>query len=297
VGGSLWIVFTLIGAVGQVARNSLQKELVATLGTIGATHVRFLFGLPFGLIFLLLVCFAKTRAPAIPNATMLAWTMLGALTQIGGTALLLAAMRERSFVVATALVKTEPIHVALFGLAVLGDPLTVGLAAAIAIATAGVMTMSWPSHAASQLISWRPIVCGLGSGALFAAASVGIRASILAQNEPDFVLAATTTLALSLFIQTAVLTTYLLLRDRSVLVSIFAAWRPSISAGFIGAFASEMWFLAFALESAAKVRTLALVEILLAQALTLRLFQQRTTLRDLVGIALTIAGVALLLNL
>ncbi len=297
MGGSLWIVFTLIGAVGQVARNSLQKELVATLGTIGATHVRFLFGLPFGLIFLLLVCFAKTRAPAIPNATMLAWTMLGALTQIGGTALLLAAMRERSFVVATALVKTEPIHVALFGLAVLGDPLTVGLAAAIAIATAGVMTMSWPSHAASQLISWRPIVCGLGSGALFAAASVGIRASILAQNEPDFVLAATTTLALSLFIQTAVLTTYLLLRDRSVLVSIFAAWRPSISAGFIGAFASEMWFLAFALESAAKVRTLALVEILLAQALTLRLFQQRTTLRDLVGIALTIAGVALLLNL
>lgn len=297
MGGSLWIVFTLIGAVGQVVRNSLQKELVATLGTIGATHVRFLFGLPFGLVFLLLVCFAKGRAPAAPGAAMLAWTMLGALTQIGGTALLLAAMRQRSFVVATALVKTEPVHVALFSLAILGDPLTLGLAVAIVIATAGVMTMSWPRQAASELITWRPIVCGLGSGALFAAASVGIRGSILAQYEPDFVLAATTTLALSLFIQTTVLTIYLLLRDRSVLISIFAAWRPSITAGFIGAFASQMWFLAFALESAAKVRTLALVEILFAQALTLRLFQQHTTRRDLVGIALTIAGVALLLNL
>ena len=35
-------------AAGQVLRNAQQKELTATLGTVGATHVRFLFGLPFG---------------------------------------------------------------------------------------------------------------------------------------------------------------------------------------------------------------------------------------------------------
>ena len=36
-------------------------------------------------------------------------------------------------------------------------------------------------------------------------------------------------------------------------------------AGFMGAFASQFWFLAFALTAAANVRTLALVEVLFAQ--------------------------------
>src|SRR6185503_1706610 len=120
----LWAVFTVIAAGGQVLRNAAQRELTQTLGTVGATHVRFLFGLPFGVIFLVLV---------------LAWTTTAALAQIGATALLLAAMRERSFVVTTAYAKTEPVQVALFGLVFLGDHVTAGVAAAIVIATAGVL--------------------------------------------------------------------------------------------------------------------------------------------------------------
>ena len=48
----LWAVFTLIAAAAQTARNAMQRELTATLGTVGATHVRFLFGFPFALLFL-----------------------------------------------------------------------------------------------------------------------------------------------------------------------------------------------------------------------------------------------------
>ena len=54
----LWAVFTVIAAGGQVLRNAAQKELTVTLGTVGATHVRFLFGLPFGLLFLAIVLVA-----------------------------------------------------------------------------------------------------------------------------------------------------------------------------------------------------------------------------------------------
>ncbi len=92
------------------------------------------------------------------------------------------------------------------------------------------------------------------------------------------------------------LTTYLALADRSVLVAIFRAWRPSLFAGFMGAFASQMWFLAFALETAAKVRTLALIEILFAQALSRNLFKQSVASRDAAGIGLIVVGVVLLLN-
>ena len=48
----LWAVFTLLAAAGQTARNAMQRELTASLGTVGATHVRFLFGFPFALVFL-----------------------------------------------------------------------------------------------------------------------------------------------------------------------------------------------------------------------------------------------------
>ena len=58
----LWAVFTLIAAAAQTARNAMQRELTATLGTVGATHVRFLFGFPFALLFLAGVLIATGEA-------------------------------------------------------------------------------------------------------------------------------------------------------------------------------------------------------------------------------------------
>jgi drug/metabolite transporter (DMT)-like permease len=293
----LWAVFTVLAAGGQVLRNAQQKELTTTLGTVGATHVRFLFGLPFGLVFLVLVLLTTGQDLPALNASMLAWSTAAALAQISATALLLAAMRERSFVVTTAYAKTEPVQVAVFGLAFLGDRLSPGLALAIGIATTGVLIMSWPRGNAQEAYSWRPALLGIASGAMFAIAAIGFRGGIRALNAPNFVLAATTTLALALTIQTALLSIYLALFDRAKLIAIFREWRPSMLAGFTGAFASQMWFLAFALESAAKVRTLALVEVLFAQILSRNLFRQRLASREALGIFLIVAGVVLLLNL
>jgi uncharacterized membrane protein len=62
----------------------------------------------------------------------------------------------------------------------------------------------------------------------------------------------------------------------------------------MGAFASEFWFLAFAITSAANVRTLALVEVLFAQGVTHFVFRQPTTRREGIGIILVVIGVSLL---
>jgi drug/metabolite transporter (DMT)-like permease len=295
----LWAIFTVVAAGAQTLRNAMQKELTATLGTVGATHVRFLFGLPFALLFLVVVL-AVTGEP-LPSlgAGALLWTLAGALAQILATGLMLAAMQEKSFVVTTALIKIEPVWVALFGLVFLGDTLSPGLMLAIAIATAGVMLMSWPKQglggAGGQAA--RPIVLGLVAGAMFGVAAVGYRGGILALGAPNFVVAASTILVVGLVIQTAILTFYLVVRDRENLFAIFRAWRPSMVAGFMGAFASQFWFLAFALESAARIRTLALVEILFAQLLSRNLFKQSLTSREGLGILLIVIGVIALLNL
>jgi drug/metabolite transporter (DMT)-like permease len=296
-GSWLWAVFTVAASGGQVLRNAMQKELTATLGTVGATQVRFLFALPFALVFLAIVL-AMTRLP-LPafNPLMIGWTVTGAVAQIGGTALLLAVMQQRSFVVTTAYVKTEPVQVAIFGLIFLGDAVTPALALAIVIATGGVLIISWPRRSSAEVFSWQAAGLGLASGALFAIAAIGFRGGIRALDSPSFLVGATTTLVLGLIIQVVTLSAYLLIADRVTLNAIAGAWRPSLLAGFMGAFASQMWFLAFALETAAKVRTLALVEILFAQVVSQNLFKQSLASREAAGIVLVVAGVVLLLNL
>jgi len=91
------------------------------------------------------------------------------------------------------------------------------------------------------------------------------------------------------------LSAYLLLRAPSVMTAILKVWRRSMFAGFMGAFASQFWFLAFALATAASVRTLALVEVLFAQLVARFAFGQRTSLREAIGMVLVIAGVVLLI--
>ena len=68
----LWAVFTLIAAAAQTARNAMQRELTATLGTVGATHVRFLFGFPFALLFLAGVTIALGESLPRPPVDVLA---------------------------------------------------------------------------------------------------------------------------------------------------------------------------------------------------------------------------------
>jgi drug/metabolite transporter (DMT)-like permease len=85
-------------------------------------------------------------------------------------------------------------------------------------------------------------------------------------------------------------------RAPGVLKAILRLWKPSMFAGFMGAFASQFWFLAFALTAAANVRTLALVEVLFAQAVAYYSFKQPLSVRELSGIALIVVGVALLVS-
>ena len=289
-----WIPFTLLAAAGQTARNAMQRELTAALGTVGATHVRFLFGFPFALVFLAGVLMAIGLPLPMPPAMFWPWVLFGAGAQIVATATMLATMNDRSFVVTIAYIKTEAVQAALFGVIFLGDHVTLGMVIAILLATAGVVVMSLKGKGAMEG-GYRPVALGLFSGAMFALSAVGYRGAILSLELPSFVLAATLTLAIGLILQAGLLTLYLLMRDRAVLIAIGRAWRPSLFAGFMGATASEFWFLAFALTSVANVRTLALVEVLFAQAISFFIFKQATTPREALGMSLIVLGVALLI--
>ncbi|MGE0310465.1 MAG: EamA family transporter [Lautropia sp.] len=306
VPGWWWIAFTLVAAGAQTARNAMQKRLTARLGTLGATHVRFLYGLPFATLSLLGLALATGASVPTPDAAFAGWVALGASSQIAATALMLAAMKEKHFVVATAYIKTEPVQVALFALVFLSERLGFAETAAIAIATAGVVVMSWPSRkpgaetgadgVARASGDLRALMLGLAAGAAFAVSAVGFKGAIVSLGQTPFTMAATATLVSGLVLQVLLLSAWLAWRSPTVLRDVFRAWRPSLAAGFMGALASQMWFLGFALTSTAHVRTLGLVEILFAQIVSRSWLRQRLSAREAIGICLVAAGVLLLLQ-
>lgn len=291
----IWIVFTLLAVAAQTLRNAVQRNLTGRVGTLGATEVRFFFGLPFAL-----AIFAGVTAwgglPPRPDPAFWGWLVLGALTQIAATFFLLAAMRERSFVIAIAYSKTEPVQAAVFGLVFLGDALTAGVAIAVVAASLGVVMLSWPRGAAPSGHRKLSVVQGLVSASFFAMSSVAFRGAIEALGDADYLVAATATLAANLVLQTLVMLTYTWLRSPETLRAVRAAWRPALLAGLLAAFASQFWFLGFAVESAAKVRTLGVVEIVFAQAVSLRLFRERMGWRELAGLGLVALGVIAVVN-
>jgi len=291
---SLWIPFTIVAALGQVARNAMQRSLTGPLGTWGATNIRFLFGFPFSVLFFLTVLAVSRDPLPWPTAGFWPWLMLGALSQILATGLMLLAMNDRSFVVTTAYLKTEAIQTAIFGFVFLGDQLTLMKVIAILIATVGVVITALRPGGEKSFAELKPTITGLVAAAAFALSAVGFRGAIITVPGVSFVTAASYTLVLGLFVQTLVLTIYLLARAPDVLSKILWLWRPSLLAGFMGAFASQFWFLAFALTAAANVRTLALVEVLFAQAVAYYSFKQPVSARELSGIVLIVVGVALL---
>jgi drug/metabolite transporter (DMT)-like permease len=202
-----WVLATLIAAAAQTARNATQASLTRAIGTLGATQVRFLFGLPFAVLFLGLV--TGFGGGAVPELTLpaLGFTLMGALSQIAATALMLYTMKSQSFAVTTAWIKTEPVMVALIGAAVLGDHLSLPMLAAIAIATAGVVLMSVKPGTGRKLVQdGGSVATGLVAGALFGLAAIGFRGGILALPSGEFLIRATTILVVSLVLQAGLLT-------------------------------------------------------------------------------------------
>jgi drug/metabolite transporter (DMT)-like permease len=292
IAGWLWIVFTVTAAFFQTLRNAMQRELTGSLGTVGATHVRFLFGFPFALLSLIGVLLVTGVPLPRPSLSFWPWVIDGAAAQIAATALMLMAMGQRSFVVTIAYIKTEPIQVAIFGLIFLGDAVTLPMMTAILVATAGVLIMSFKPG--GMIGGVKPTLIGLASGGMFALSAIGYRGAILDLHMASFVMAATFTLVVGLVMQAIVLSLYLSLRQPSAMIAILRAWKPSLFAGLMGALASQFWFLAFAIATAASVRTLALIEVLFAQIVARVMFGQRTTAREAIGMALVVAGVGLL---
>src|SRR5258706_7392743 len=221
---ALWIPFTITAALGQVARNAMQRQLTGPLGTWGATNIRFLFGFPFSLVFLAVVMAATGDPLPRPTAAFWPWLLAGALSQIVATGLMLLAMNDRSFVVTTAYLKTEAIQTAIFGFVFLGDHLTVLKVIAILIATIGVVITALRPGGKKSFAELKPTIIGLVAAAAFALSAVGFPGPIISLPGGLFVTGASPTPGFGVFVPTPGLPVYLPAPAPDALSRILGPW-------------------------------------------------------------------------
>ena len=295
----LWVPITLFAAAAQTVRNTAQRSLTQELGTLSATLVRFMYGLPFAGLWLALLYLVPAQTPAVPDLSpaYLGWIALGALFQVGATVALLLAMKERNFAVAVTLSKTEVLQVALFSTVFLHELPTPLALLAMAVATAGVLILSLPPR--GQLLSlqaWmsKSALYGLVCGACFAIATVAFRGGALALAAESPWLSGAWGVLIAQTLQTLGMGAWIQWRSEQGLTPIFRAWRISLVAGSMGAAASLAWFTAYAMQGAGPVRTLGMVEVVFSYLVSRRLLSEALNRNEKIGMGLMLVGLVLI---
>ncbi|MCP4431653.1 MAG: DMT family transporter [Gammaproteobacteria bacterium] len=292
----LWIPLTVAAAFFQNIRSAMQKHLKGRLSTLGAAYVRFLYAMPFAFIYLLgLQSYGGDSLPPL-NSEFLIFSLLGGICQILFTVFLLWLFSFHNFAVGTTMSKLETIMVAIFGLLLLGDHLTPPVILAIVLSSIGLIVLSaGQSKLKLSSLCKFPTLIGLACAAWLGLSVVFFRAASLSLNLDNYLLAASFTLFIVLILQTVIMGTGLLLKDRSELVRVFTCWRPAIMVGLFGALTSIGWFTAFTLQNATYVRALGQIELVFTFIATLFFFREKITAREYAGVALIIGSIVLVL--
>ncbi len=298
----LWVPVVLFAALAQTARNTAQRSLTTELGTLPATLVRFLYGLPFAGAWLALLYWWPPQAPAMPHfgGAYLGWIALGAFFQVAATAALLLAMKERNFAVAVTLSKTEVLQVALFASLFLNELPTPLALAAMVLATAGVLMLSLPPRGqVFTLSAWasKSSLYGLACGACFALATIGYRGGALEMarlGEASPWLSGAWGVLIAQTMQTLGLGAWVALRTERGLAPLLGVWRVSLLAGGMGAAASLAWFTAYSMHAAGPVRTLGMVEVAFSYLVSRRLLSESLTRPEKIGMGLMLAGLVMI---
>jgi len=292
----LWIPITIAAAFCQNLRTALQKHLKGRLGTTGATFVRFGYGVPFAILYLVVLNQVFGYVLPAPTVTLLVAGALGGLAQILATFLLIHLFSFRNFAVGTAYSKTEPIQAALFGFVVLGERISLTAGLCILIGITGVIVISLarvPLTVAAirgNLVG-RPALIGLASAALFGASAVAYRTASLSLEGTVVAMQAAYALVFATLFQTLVMAAWMALREPDQLRASLSAWRAAVWVGASGVAGSIGWFTAMTLQNVAYVRALAQIELVFTFLASWLVFKEVIVRSEIVGCVLIVAAV------
>ncbi|MEP1207931.1 MAG: DMT family transporter [Rhizobiaceae bacterium] len=297
---ALWIPITIAAAFLQNLRSALQKNIKGRLSTTGAAYVRFFYAWPFALLYTWSLTGPGGYDLPQANPTFLIYCVLGGLSQILFTVVLMWMFSFRSFAVGTTFSKLEVVLIAFMGAILLGDTVSPLAALAIAIGAAGTVLLSLQETKLTiggllRGMGEKVTLVGLLCAALLGASVVFFRGAALTLGHDNFVVAASYTLSVALIMQTLMMGAWFVVRDRAQLKKVITEWRRAVPIGFFGMACSVCWFTAFTLQNAAYVRALGQVELLFTIGASILFFKEKVTRIELLAIVLIVCAILLIL--
>jgi drug/metabolite transporter (DMT)-like permease len=301
VESSSWIAFTLAAATLQAVRTAGQKHLTTHLTSVGTTLVRFLFGLPFVLLYLfILLQYFEVPFPELTQEFLIS-TLIASLFQIVGTIFLVYLFSLRNFAVGTTYSKTEAFLTALVAMLFFGEIIPLAGWLAIAVSVIGMLVINAARASAAGMSTFerywnKAAAVGLATGFCMSFSSLMIRKSSLSLELDNVLLSAGVTLATMVCIQTTVLGVYVAVRSPNQIRIAFENWKPCLFVGITSIGGSILWFTAYTLEQVSYVKALGQIEMVFVIFLTTLFFKERITSKEMLGIILVTSGVLLLIT-
>ncbi len=290
----LWIYFTLLAALMQAVRTAGQKKLTQHLNAMATTGVRYIYALPFALLYLYWMLDYRELAMPSFNAQFLQYVLVACVMQIIGTVCLVAAFNYRNFAVATSLAKTEAIQVAVVGVLLFSTSLSQLGWVSVVIGVVGVLLLSKVKFTFRDVFQNLGAGFGLASGLALAITTLLIRESSLALNT-DLLLSAAVTLAFMVSVQSLISFIYIYVQDSQQLKLMVSQWRLCLFVGITSVVGSIGWFTAASFQNAAYVKALGQVEFFITLLITYRIFREKISLVEYLGMALILISVVILL--
>ncbi len=296
----LWVLITVVAALFQTWRTALQQRLRGTLSLNGAAVVRYLYGVPFGLLILGSYWLIMGGSFGPPTAYFFLLCALAGITQIFGTNLLIASFGPRGFAVGTAYAKTEAVQASFIAVILLGEVLAARAWVGIGISVFGVMYLSLAGKGLRlpdilRATTQPAALCGIGAGFCFALTAICVRKANFELPGADPVLKALFSVVVTNTMQTVMQGGWLVLREPREVLAVFRSWRSSVQVGALSAAGSCCWFIGFALAPVALVRAVGQVEIIFTLLFSRFFLGEKLQRKDVIGALTVVSGVVLVL--
>jgi len=279
----MWVYFTLLAAFSQAWRNAFQSQLSQDVNVVGVTLARFLWAGP--LVFLYLVALYIFEPAPLPNLSLkfILFVSGAALLQILATALMVQLFKLNNFAVGAGLAKSEALVAAILGTIFFGTNLSWFGWIGVLIGAIAILLMS--SRQGMTGLSLKTLCLGLGSGTCFALTSLWVREASLTLDLPVIHRAAWV-LLLVITLQTILLVSYLLAKDRKTFQLLLSKPRLTFLTSFSSCIGSIGWFSAMALQSVPYVKTLGQVEVFFTMLISYFWLKQPIKMKDSLGLLL-----------
>lgn len=291
-----WIVFTCLAAFMQAVRTAAQKQLAGNLSPTAVTASRYIFGLPFVAAYFLILTAYYDVSSLTPSLEFFSYAIIASVAQVIATIFLIRLFTLRNFAVGTSYAKTEALQVAILGTLFFYEPLSFIGWISVVIGVAGILIISF-SHPISEPVKdnhkLTSIFLGLGSGALFAITSLSLRKASLSLGG-DYLFDAAFTLLFMVLLQTILISSYFVVKQREELQRLLRAHKANWFIGITSALGSIGWFTAMTLQSAAYVKALGQVEFFFTLLITHHVFKEHVSVKEAIGMLMILSSVVAL---